>query len=269
MDIGTPRCDRRADVASTDVEQLGLPGRNMDGRRCGRPLATGEGARDHGHRRAEQHSSTRSPSPGRADRAAMVETADGALACSPGLHHHRRAEGRHHVALRLSASRSRSAPGDHEGGALLRPSPRPRVVVVPRQLPPWTALPGLGDRRVLAVLLVAPWYSRPGRSMLPEVRLITLLRHPVDRAYSHFQHSRHYGVETEESFERALDLEPLRTAAGWAALEDGLLTDDSVEWYSYARRSRYAPQLRRWLEAFPAESLLSRRRKSSPPTRTR
>ena len=102
--------------------------------------------------------------------------------------------------------------------------------------------------------------------MVPEVRLIALLRHPVYGAYSHFQHSRHYRVETEESFERALDLEPTRTAAGWAALEDGALTDDAVEWFSYARRSRYAPQLRRWLEPFRPSRSWSGRQKSSPQT---
>lgn len=100
--------------------------------------------------------------------------------------------------------------------------------------------------------------------LLPNVRLVVLLRHPVARAYSHFQHSRRLGVEPEESFERALDLEAERTDQSWGELErkggrDAEWPSTRPVWvFSYVRRGRYAPQLRRWLDVFPADSLLVR-----------
>jgi hypothetical protein len=91
--------------------------------------------------------------------------------------------------------------------------------------------------------------------LVPHVRLIVMLRHPVDRAYSHFQHSRAYGMEPVDDFQEALALEGLRTDEGWSRLEGGAYRDDRVEWFSYARRSVYMPQLRRWLKYFPPEAV--------------
>ena len=102
--------------------------------------------------------------------------------------------------------------------------------------------------------------------LLPNVRLVALLRHPVARTYSHFQHSRRLGVEPEESFERALDLEAARTDQAWGELEQEEGRETIVDWpstrpvrvFSYVRRSTYAPQLRRWLDVLPANSMLVR-----------
>ncbi|MEJ7707695.1 MAG: sulfotransferase domain-containing protein [Nocardioidaceae bacterium] len=92
--------------------------------------------------------------------------------------------------------------------------------------------------------------------MLPDARLIAMLRHPVDRAYSHFHHSRAYGAESESDFATALDRETERTDAAWAKLQRGGNQDDRLQWFSYARRSHYAPQIARWLRLYPREALL-------------
>lgn len=100
--------------------------------------------------------------------------------------------------------------------------------------------------------------------LLPDVRLVALLRHPVARAYSQFQHSRSLGVEPEESFERALDLEAERTDRAWGELERSDAPETPAERastrplrvFSYVRRGKYAPQLRRWLDVFPPDTLL-------------
>ena len=104
--------------------------------------------------------------------------------------------------------------------------------------------------------LLHPWV--PGRvaEHLPDTRLIVLLRDPVARAYSHYQHSRALGREPIANFEAALAAEGKRTNAAWSRLVKRGSREAEVEWFSYARRSRYAPQLRRWLEQFPRESLL-------------
>ncbi len=91
---------------------------------------------------------------------------------------------------------------------------------------------------------------------LPGTRLIALLRHPVQRAYSHFNHSRVLGGEPIDDFRAAMAAEPARTDEAWARLVKTGKREPDVEWFSYARRSHYAPQLRRWLACFPRESLL-------------
>lgn len=64
----------------------------------------------------------------------------------------------------------------------------------------------------------SPYYMYHPRAIariandLPEVRLVLLLRDPVERAYSHHAHELARGFETEPSFARALELEPHRLA---------------------------------------------------------
>lgn len=92
--------------------------------------------------------------------------------------------------------------------------------------------------------------------VVPDVKLIVLLRHPVARAYSHFQHSRSLEREPLSEFAEALRMERDRTTAAWARLEATGMRQPEVEWFSYLRRSLYAPQLRRWLAVFPRDRLL-------------
>ncbi len=104
--------------------------------------------------------------------------------------------------------------------------------------------------------LLHPGVPRRVVDELPAVRLIALVRHPVERAYSHFHHSRLFGHEPFDRFELALAAESERTDDAWARLQRTGVREPAVEWFSYARRSHYAPQLRRWLACFPRESLL-------------
>ncbi len=92
--------------------------------------------------------------------------------------------------------------------------------------------------------------------LVPDVRLIALLRNPADRAYSHYQHEVALGREPL-SFEQALDAEEERLRG-----EVERMTDDSSyfshEWWdhTYLARGRYAEQLERWFAVFPREQLL-------------
>lgn len=49
---------------------------------------------------------------------------------------------------------------------------------------------------------------------LPDARIVVILRDPVQRAYSHYWHSRRIKVEALDTFEAALDAEPGRLASG-------------------------------------------------------
>lgn len=87
---------------------------------------------------------------------------------------------------------------------------------------------------------------------LPAGRFVVLLRDPVERAYSHYLHTRAYGAEPLD-FAAALAAEPDRLAA---ALRDGTATrraHAALRNHSYAARGRYAEQLDRWFAQVPRE----------------
>jgi hypothetical protein len=92
--------------------------------------------------------------------------------------------------------------------------------------------------------------------LLPKLKLIAVLRNPVDRALSHYQHEVRAGRETY-SFTEALDKECERLEGE----EERLRTDPTYysynhHRYSYTRRGLYLEQLRRWLQHFPRSQLL-------------
>jgi Sulfotransferase domain len=79
---------------------------------------------------------------------------------------------------------------------------------------------------------------------LPGVKLLVLLRDPVERAHSAWKHELARGFETETSFERALELEPERLAGEVERIrkEPGYLSH-SHRHHSYVDRGHYADQL--------------------------
>lgn len=92
--------------------------------------------------------------------------------------------------------------------------------------------------------------------MLPEAKLIALLRNPVDRAFSHYQHETRGGRESL-SFAEAIDAEPERLAGEEERLqaEPGYYSYNHHR-YSYLRRGVYLDQLQRWVRHFPRSQLL-------------
>lgn len=86
--------------------------------------------------------------------------------------------------------------------------------------------------------------------VLPDARIVAVLRNPVDRAYSHYRHSVERGHETL-SFSDALDAEPGRLAgeAGRIVREPGYRSVPHRV-FSYASRGRYADQLTAWIDRF-------------------
>jgi hypothetical protein len=93
-------------------------------------------------------------------------------------------------------------------------------------------------------------------ALVPQAKLIALVRDPVDRAFSHYQHEVALGREPL-SFEDALRAEEERLQGE----VERLLADPcyfSRPWwdYTYQSRGRYAEQLERWLAVFPRHQLL-------------
>jgi hypothetical protein len=91
---------------------------------------------------------------------------------------------------------------------------------------------------------------------LPDVKLIVLLRNPVDRAYSHYQKMCRMGVE-RLSFENALAAEERRLAGEQERLaSDPDYRSDHHRRHAYIARGLYADQLERWFAIFPRDRFL-------------
>ena len=80
------------------------------------------------------------------------------------------------------------------------------------------------------------------KQYIPNAKLIVVLRHPADRAFSSFAHLIRAGYETL-TFEQALEEEPQRIKEKWAPL-----------WY-YKEKGFYARQLKRYFELFDREQI--------------
>lgn len=91
---------------------------------------------------------------------------------------------------------------------------------------------------------------------LPDVKLIAILRNPVDRAYSHYHHNVK-GKGEALSFEAALEKEPERLAGEVERItRDDAYRGEKHQRYSYLARGIYVDQLKRWFSVFPREQML-------------
>lgn len=104
--------------------------------------------------------------------------------------------------------------------------------------------------------LAHPLVPERAARLLPDARIIVLLRNPVDRAFSHYQHEVRGGREPL-SFAEAVEQEPARLAGEEERLRaDPAYYSYNHHRYSYLLRGRYIDQLRRWLEYFPRDRML-------------
>lgn len=140
--------------------------------------------------------------------------------------------------------------------------------------------------------LLHPLVGRRLRGQLPDLKIIVMLRNPIDRAYSHFIMSQRSGLEADQGFEDIVRVEMEQAPAlleahsrGFehpsGALEpccqdsDGrtlafslhnrnwtqrpLRADVDLQAFyytSYVFRSIYCDQLQRWLRLYPREQVL-------------
>ena len=81
------------------------------------------------------------------------------------------------------------------------------------------------------------------RAAVPDVRMIAVVRDPVERAYSNWSHLWADGLEPEGDFLTAWRLAPARAAAGWAPF------------WRYDELGRYGEQLAHLTSVFPREQV--------------
>jgi Sulfotransferase domain len=88
---------------------------------------------------------------------------------------------------------------------------------------------------------------------LPAVKLVVMLRDPVERAFSAYKHEFARGYESE-SFGKALDLEDSRLAGEIERMRDDPRYESMAHrHHSYRHRGHYAEQLERFFRFFPRE----------------
>ncbi len=125
----------------------------------------------------------------------------------------------------------------------------------------WRTHQHRGPRRVITgeaspYYLYHPHAPRRIKDALPQAKSIALLRNPVDRAYSHFQHEARKHRE-RRLFEEALAQEPQRLESERQRMlenEHYYSVDHRRRWY--LARGIYVDQLTHWLRYFDRSQLL-------------
>ncbi|HEX2080712.1 MAG TPA: sulfotransferase [Longimicrobium sp.] len=104
--------------------------------------------------------------------------------------------------------------------------------------------------------LFEPRVPERAHALVPGARLIALLRDPVERAFSQYEHSRRKGLETR-TFEEAIE-EELRELPGEVErmLADPGYRSPLHQHRAYLARGCYAEQLERWSRWYPRERIL-------------
>ncbi|NET04138.1 MAG: sulfotransferase domain-containing protein [Symploca sp. SIO2B6] len=102
--------------------------------------------------------------------------------------------------------------------------------------------------------------------IIPSVKLIALLRNPIDRAYSHYAHNLRAnrinlskGQKEREilSFEEAIKSEDSRLyMEREKILNNSIYYSQDCMYYSYLAKGIYVDQFKRWLNLFPKEQIL-------------
>ncbi|HLJ32057.1 MAG TPA: sulfotransferase [Ktedonobacteraceae bacterium] len=98
-----------------------------------------------------------------------------------------------------------------------------------------------------------PYVPERIAKVLPNVKLLVLLRNPIERAFSHYSWEVSWGNETL-SFEEAIDCEEERIQKDFPRLANHYAHNH--QHFSYISRGLYAEQLEAWFKFFPKEQFL-------------
>lgn len=88
------------------------------------------------------------------------------------------------------------------------------------------------------------------KALIPDAKLIAVLRDPIERAHSNWAHLWSAGLDPCDDFVEACDREDSRAAAGWA------------DFWRYVSLGRYGEQLEHLYSVFPREQVLVLRYRS-------
>lgn len=120
---------------------------------------------------------------------------------------------------------------------------------------------GLGAPRPLAFeactyYLYHPFAVERIAHDFPDIKLVVMLRDPVERAFSAFKHELARGYEVETDFRRALELEENRLAGEVERMRDDVSYESHAHRHlGYKSRGEFAAQLERVLAHFPRDQV--------------
>ena len=104
--------------------------------------------------------------------------------------------------------------------------------------------------------MVHPLAPKRIKALNPDMKLVAILRNPVDRAFSQYHHEARRGVETL-TFQEAIAIEQERLAGAERRMKQAPhYYCHNHHHFSYLDRGRYAHYLETWLDHFPREHLL-------------
>lgn len=104
--------------------------------------------------------------------------------------------------------------------------------------------------------LYHPLAPQRARALFPDLKVVFMLRDPVQRTHSHWREQTRNGVETL-SFADAIAAEATRVGDDEQRLRTGEITRSFAhENQSYVGQSEYVIGLRRWMEHYPREQVL-------------
>jgi len=90
----------------------------------------------------------------------------------------------------------------------------------------------------------------------PNIKLVAMLRDPVERAFSAYKHEYARGFETEPDFQRALDLEDSRLEGELERITSNADYESIPHrHHAYRRRGQYVEQLERVFQHYPREQV--------------
>lgn len=103
--------------------------------------------------------------------------------------------------------------------------------------------------------LFHPQSARRIAETYPAIRIIIMLRDPVERAISHYHQQYRRGHE-KLSMQEAFEQEPRRINKGWEKLlRDEQTSASTLQQCSYLKRGEYLPQLQRYEAHFPKQQI--------------
>ncbi len=104
--------------------------------------------------------------------------------------------------------------------------------------------------------ILDPFALKAIKKTVPDVKIIILLRDPIDRAFSHYQHSSRIGVE-KLGFEEAIAAEDRRISAQWRKMIQGRPYHGlTIYHFAYLRTGHYGDQLEEVYRVFSPGQVL-------------
>jgi len=118
--------------------------------------------------------------------------------------------------------------------------------------------------------MIHPLIPKRIKNLIPTVKLIAILRNPIDRTFSHYQQAIKKNQENL-SFEDAIKIEEKRLDSEKEKIFDPKYKPYHYMYHTYLHRGHYAELLENWYKEFPKDQILivdSDKLKKNPKTVT-